>query len=150
MSRDIKGVTVMSVCSGVSYEIIPPVRCFCDVVSVYVECTRDDVYAPWDLCVRFVYSSSSLRPLGRPHVTRLCSNRFWQLCNFCWFISNLGKLLYSSAGVIHKKHTHKHTPMFKMSMYTPHICSKRKYTYSNGQSYWFWTTPVYPCIVFDL
>lgn len=34
----------MSVCSGVSYEIIPPAHCLCDVVSVYVESTCDDVH----------------------------------------------------------------------------------------------------------
>lgn len=44
MSRDRKGVAVTSVCSGVSYEIIPPVHCSCDVVSVYVESTYDDVH----------------------------------------------------------------------------------------------------------
>ncbi len=61
------------------------------------------------LCVCLVHSMSGLCPLGRPCVARLCSNRFWQLCNFCWFIPDLGKLFFCSAGVICKTHTHTHT-----------------------------------------
>lgn len=127
MSRDIKAVTVTSVCSGVSYEIIPPcvLLVWCCICVCWAH-TCDDVYAPWDLCVRFVYSSSSLRPLGQPRVTRLCSNGFWQLCNFCWFISDLGKLLYSSAGVIYKKHTHKHTRLCLKCLCIHHIYAQKE------------------------
>lgn len=62
-----------------------------------------------DLCVRSVHLPSVLCPLRRPGVARFCSNSFWQLCNFCWFIPDLGKLLFCSAGVISKERAHAHT-----------------------------------------
>lgn len=61
------------------------------------------------MCVCLVHSMSGLCPLGRPCVARFCGNRFWQLCNFCWFIPDLGKLFFCSAGVVCKAHTHTHT-----------------------------------------
>lgn len=65
------------------------------------------------MCVCLVHSMSGLCPLGRPCVARFCGNRFWQLCNFCWFIPDLGKLFFCSAGVVCKAHTHTHTQKYK-------------------------------------
>lgn len=62
----------------------------CVLQSVH---TLTNAYVSQIMRVCLVDSMSGLCPLGRPCVARFCSNRFWQLCNFCWFLPDLGKTL---------------------------------------------------------
>lgn len=75
---------------------------FCIAVCIH---TYICVYVSQIMHVCLVDSMSGLCPLGRPCVAQFCSNRFWQLCNFCWFLPDLGKLSFCSAGVICKAYT---------------------------------------------
>lgn len=66
-----------------------------------------------------------------PCVTQFCSNRFWQLCNFCWFIPDLGNLFFCYAGVICFTHTHRK----REEKQTTTLCTQlhNSYTYTHTQ-----------------
>lgn len=86
------------------------------------------LYEPRFMCVSLIHSMSGLCPLGKPCVARFCSNRFWQLCNFCWFIPDLGN---SSSAVQVSFVRHMHTNCLyiaahlhngaKRSLHTPRV-----------------------------
>lgn len=117
MSTGMKCVRVtMPVCSSVWLWI-----CLVVYYGVYTHTrtqTHICMFMGPDSCVGLAHSLSGLCPLGRPCVAQFCSNRFWQLCNFCWFIPDLGELFFCSAGVICKAHTHIH-------VYIPYIYNLR-------------------------
>lgn len=94
--------------------------CYCDSFRIWLcpflcwrnaECVHTHTYVDVSQIMRvcLVDSVSGPCPLGRPCVARFCSNRFWQLCNFCWFLPDLEKLSFCSAGVTSKAFAHAHS-----------------------------------------
>lgn len=88
----------------------------CVVLSICVLSVSTLTLVARFMCVCLVCSVSGLCPLGRPCVARFWCNRFWQLCNFCWFIPDLGKLFLCGAGVF-VRHLHTHTHILYIHLY---------------------------------